>query len=271
MKRNALIFTLLVILYGSLASGSFAQNNFDGSDAESKLAKANAIISKTVKLLGGEKYLNVKTTIGEGKFSQLKDGVNVSFQSFTDVIVNPDKERTDFIESGSKIVQVNTGETGWIYEEYLESFRDQDEKAIANFKTVQRSGYDFLLRGNWKDDAQLSYEGRRQASLGKRNDVLKLTFSDGFEVEYEFSDKGLPMKTLYKRFDAEKKEIVEENRYARYISYQGILTPTVIDHYTDGVQTYRVNFENVRYDQRIDEEIFVKPADPKVLRKKLKL
>ncbi|MEZ5346924.1 MAG: hypothetical protein R2681_15360 [Pyrinomonadaceae bacterium] len=271
MIKSGRIFSLVVLLFIGLAPKGFTQNNFNDNDETEKLAKANAVVGKSVNLLGGDRYLKVKTTIGEGRFSQLKDGIIVSFQSFIDVIVHPDKERTDFTEQGSKIVQVNTGETGWIYEEYLESFRDQTESGIESFKKSQRSGYDYLLRGHWKDEAELSYAGRRPASLGKRNDVLKLTFSDGFEVEYEFSDEGLPMKTIYRRFDSEKNEITEENRYARFISYQGIMTPTVVDHYTDDVQVYRVNYESVKYDQRINEEIFKKPDDPKVLRKKLKL
>ncbi len=260
-------FTIVLIGFSVAVYGQ----NFDTATGDSKLQKAKAIIAKSAAKLGGKEYLSVKTSIGEGKFSQLKDGVNVSFQSFIDIIVFPDFERTDLTEGGSKTVQVNTGETGWIYEEYFESLRDQDEKGITGFRNSMRSNYDYLLRKDWSREAVLSYVGRRRASLGKRNDVLKLTFADGFEVEYEFADDGLPMKTIFRQFDTDKKEIVQETRFAQFLFEQGVLTPYIIDRYTDGVHVYRINYESVKYNQTIPSEIFKKPDDPKKLRKKLKL
>ena len=270
MKKSGLIFVLCTVLF-SAHMVCFGQSNFGESTDEAKTKKAKAVMTKAIGKLGGTKYLDVKTSIGEGRFSLLKDGVTISFQKFIDVMVLPNKERTDFDERGSKIVQVNTGDTGWIYEEHLESFRDQKEKSIESFKKSLRSHYDYLLRRDWSDEATLTYVGRRRASLGKRNDVLKLTFKDGFEVEYEFSDAGLPMKTLFNSFNSEKKPIVEETRYARFISESGILTPFVVDRFTDGKHSFRVNYESVIYNKNISDEIFIKPADPKKLRKKLKL
>ncbi len=269
-KSSAVILGLCIVLF-SAHIVSFGQNNFGESTDKAKAKKAKAVMAKAIGKLGGERYLNVKTLIGEGRFSLIKDGVNVSFQKFIDVIVFPNTERTDFTESGSKTVQVNTGETGWVYQEHLESFRDQKEKAIESFKKSHRNHYDYLLRRDWSDEATLTYVGRRRASLGKRNDVLKLTFKDGFEVEYEFSDAGMPMKSLYNRFSSEKKPIVEETRYARFISEAGILTPFVVDRFTDGKHSFRVNYESVIYNKSISNEIFVKPANAKKLKKKLKL
>ncbi len=270
MKKQAK-YLLIVIAVVSFASSVFGQNNFDKPAKDKKIEKARNVVAKAVKKLGGERYLGVTSSVGKGRFSLLKDGVTVSYQSFIDVIVFPNKERTDFNEGGYKTVQVNNGATGWIYQEHLDSFRDQGSKGIESFKRSLRSHYDFLLRGKWKSEASLSYEGRRRASLGKRNDVLKLTFNDGFEVEYEFSDTGMPMKTVYMQFNAEKKEIKEETRYAQFLNEQGILTPFIIDRYSDGKHTFRVNYRSVEYNKKIPERIFLKPSNKKKLRKKLKL
>ena len=269
MRKSSVFFTLF-ISFLLLANGASSQN-FNKPSTETKLAKAKAIMSRVVTNLGGNRYLQVKTSIGEGKFSLIKDGVNVSFQKFIDVIVLPNKERTDFTEQGSKTVQVNTGETGWIYQEHLESFRDQKANGINSFKNSLRSHYDYLLRRDWSGEATLSYEGKRRASLGKRNHVLKLTFKDGFEVEYEFSDDGMPMKTVYNRPNSENKPIKEETRYAQFINEQGILTPYVVDRFTGGKHSFRVNYESMRYNKQIPDEIFRKPSNTKKLRKKLKL
>jgi len=271
MNKSILLgkYFLVIALLTSFSVSVSSQNSFD--EPIDKTAKAKTIITKTVKKLGGEKYLKVKTSVGEGRFSLLKDGQIVSFSSFVDVIVFPNKERTDFTEQGSKTVQVNAGGKGWMYQEHLEKFSDQKESQIENFKRSLRSHYDYLLRGKWKDEAKLTYEGKIPASLGKRNEVLKLTFKDGFWIKYEFSDEGLPMKTYYERTDSNDKIIVEENRYAQFLDEQGILTPFVVDHYTGENHSFRVNYQSMRYNRTISNSIFEKPSNPKKLRKKLKI
>lgn len=260
-------FALLAVFCISVTV--LSQNNFD--KPENKTAKAESVINKAIKKLGGERYLKVKTSVGEGRFSLLKDGQIISFSSFVDVIVDPDKERTDFTERGSKTVQVNANGKGWMYQEHLEKFSDQGKTQLENFVRSMRSHYNYLLRGKWKGEAKLSYEGRRPASLGKRNDVLKLTFGNGFWIEYEFSEEGLPMKTKYERTNSDDKIIVEENRYAQFLDEQGVLTPFVVDHYTDDKHSFRANYKSMIYNKNIPDKIFIKPGNPKKLRKKLKL
>ncbi len=234
-------------------------------------AKAEAVIERAIAKVGGQAYLGVTNSVGEGNLSVLKDGQIGSYMTFIDVIVFPDRERTDFEERGSKTVQVNTADTGWMYEEHIEKFGDQTESQIEGFKRSMRSHYDYLLRGSWKADAELSYAGRRQASLGKRNDVVKLEFEDGFWVEYEFADDGTPMKTVYSTMNVERQEISEENRYGRFLDYSGILAPSVTDHFTNDVHVFRATYNSLKFNQRIPEGIFTKPDSVKPLKKKLKL
>lgn len=233
--------------------------------------KAEAVIDKAVATLGGQAYLNARSSVGEGNLSVLQRGKIGSYMSFVDVIVFPDRERTDFEERGSKTVQVNTGDTGWIYEEHLETFGDQTEKQIETFKRAVRTQYDYLLRGEWKGEAELSYVGRRPYTLGKRNDVVKLEFEDGFWVEYEFDDEGYPIKTVFLTMNDSGEGLTEEIRYGRYVTSGGIQYPSVVDRYTNDVHIYRATYESMEFNKRIPDEIFVKPGDPKKLRKKLKL
>src|SRR5580765_7322293 len=100
--RSTLIFFLM--LFGGFTA--VAQSKPD--------ERATAVVSKAVQLLGGDRYLQVKSQIGRGKYSVIRENALASFQSFLDVIVFPDKERTEFKNGGSKTVQTNTGKTGWI-------------------------------------------------------------------------------------------------------------------------------------------------------------
>ena len=222
--------------------------------------------------MGGDRYLNVTSQYGVGRYSTLKEGVIVSFRSFSDVIVFPDKERTEFKGGGTKFVQVNTGETGWVFDGDQELIKVQSEDQIANFKRGMRVSLDHLLRGKWRGEGELAYIGKRPATLGKRNDALKLTYKDGLVVEFEFaSDTGVPVKAIYKTTNADGEEETEEDRYAQFVDFGGIKAPLIIDRFTNSKPSSRVNFETIQFNLRVPESIFAKPSNPKELRKDLKL
>ena len=259
----------LVVLLSTVA---IAQNALAPESKPSTRAQAEAVIQKAIQNLGGEKYLNVKSQIGRGKFSIMKDGGVVSFQTFTDVIVYPDKERTDFKGGGARAIQTNVGNTGWVYDGEQDLVKVQDERQIENFKRGIRTSLDYLLRGHWHGDAELSYVGKRPATLGRRNEVVKLTYKDGLVVEFEFAaEDGLPQKAGYKRLNADNEEILEEDRYAQFIDVGGIKTPFIIDRFSGGVQSSRINYQTVEFNKAVSEAIFTKPANGKEAKKEPKL
>lgn len=238
--------------------------------AQSK--EADDVISRAVQYMGGEKYLNLTTQYGVGRYSMIKEGVIVSSRSFSDVIVFPDKERTEFKGGGSKFVQVNTGDTGWVFDGDQEVIKAQTEGQITNFKRSMRVSLDHLLRGKWKGEGELSYIGKRAASLGKRNDAVKLTYKDGLIVEFEFAaDTALPIKAIYKTTNDDGEEETEEDRYAQFVDVAGVKAAFIIDRFTNGKPSSRVNFESVQFNIRVPDSIFAKPASPKELKKDMKL
>ncbi|HEX8287384.1 MAG TPA: energy transducer TonB [Pyrinomonadaceae bacterium] len=248
-------------------------NQFESKKDNSKNdEKAEAVIIKAIEKLGGEKYLRVKSQIGRGQFSVMRDGSLLSFQSFVDVIVFPDKERTEFKGLGSKNVQTNVGKNGWIFDGDAETVKEQDEAQIKNFVHGINVSLDNLLRGGWRsENAVLSYVGKRQASLGKRNDVVKLTYPDGLSVEFEFSDEGMPVKSIYKRTNADGEEVKEEDRYAQFVEVSGIKAPFIIDRFTNNVQSSRINYESIEFNKTVPDSIFAKPKNAKEAKKDLKL
>ena len=225
--------------------------------------RAEKIVAKAVQTLGGDRYLQVRTQVGKGKFSSLRDGGVTSFQSFLDIIVFPDRERTEFKNGGSRTVQVNTGDSGWVLDGDQELIKVQNETQVKNFKQGIRTSLDNLLRGYWKGEAELSYVGRRPATLGKRNDVVRLTYKDGFAVEFEFADDGLPQKSVYKRMTANGEEVKEEDRYAQFIDVDGIKTAFIVDRFSDGKAVSRINYESIDFNKSIPDSAFTKPSNPK--------
>ena len=258
IKSPSVLFSVALVVV-SLASAALAQD-------------ADSVIKRAVENLGGEKYLNVKSQVSRGRFSTLREGMVLSSQTFVDVIVFPDKERTEFKNRGIKITQTNTGSTGWLFDGEQDIVREQTDIQVANFKRSIRTSLDNLLRGGWRGEAELTYVGRRPASLGKRNEVVKLAYKDGLNVEFEFSaDDGMPQKAIYKTTNADGEETTEEDRYAQFVDVNGVRTPYIIDRFTNGKPSSRINYESVEFNRQIPESVFVKPANAKEAKKDLKL
>lgn len=236
-------------------------------------AKAEAVINHAIEVLGGNSYLNVKTTVGRGFFTAFRDGMSQLPARFVDYIAYPDHERTEFTSLGIRVIQTNAGETGWLFDGATKTLSDMKAPQIADFKGSMRTSVENLLRGWWrKDGATLSYVGRREAGVGKRNETVRLTYSGGFWIEYEFGAKdGLPAKVIYKRTrkkadSDETEEISEEDRLAKPITIAGITAPWVVDHYINGVQTSRISYESLEYNQLLPDSLFAKPANIKALK-----
>ena len=226
-------------------------------------AKAETIIKKAVERLGGEKYLQVKSQLSSGNFTLLAGGRAQSPSVFVDVIVYPDKERTEFKQNGSKIIQTNASETGWIFDGATKNIKTQSPSEIEDFERGLRTSLDSILRENWRDKATLAYVGRRQASVGRRNDVVRLTYADGFAVEFEFADDGLPIKAIYKRKNASGEDLKEEDRYAQFVEIQGVYAPFIVDHFINDQHVSRINYVSLEFNKNISDSIFTKPNSPK--------
>jgi hypothetical protein len=236
--------------------------------------KSQQIIDRAITTLGGPKYLGVQTVTGKGFFSTFKDGVSQLPARFLDYIRYPDNERTEFVSNGIRQIQTNTGDTGWFYDGGPKKISDQSPAQVEDFKRwVVRTSLEYLLRGYWKKEGgKITYVGRREAGLAKRNETIRLTFSDGYWIEYEFGAKdNFPAKIIYKRErkdpdSGDMVETTEEDRFFKFIEMDGVTAPWVIDHFINGQQSTRVNYESVQYNQTFPADLFTKPANIKAIK-----
>jgi len=235
--------------------------------------KSQQIIDHAVEVLGGQKYLGVQTVIGKGFYTIFKDGVSQLPARFLDYISYPDSERTEFTGAGIKTIQTNSGNTGWTFDGAVKKIADQSPAQVADFKQAIKTSLEYLLKGYWKKEGgKITYVGRREAGLAKRNEAIRLTYPDGWWIEYEFGAKDyLPAKIIYKRQrkdmdSGDMVEMTEEDQLLKFITIDGVTAPWVVDHFVNGKQTSRINYESVQYNQRFAENLFTKPTDIKTLK-----
>jgi hypothetical protein len=266
MKALSLLKLALVIL----ALGTYARAQTE-KPSPAPGDKANQIVQKAIQAAGGSSYLNIKTVTGRGFFTDYKDGVSGIPVRFVDYISYPDRERTEFSGGGQHTIQTNDRDKGWLFDGAARTLKDQTTQQLEDFQFAMRTSVENLLHGWWREhSATLSYVGRREAGVGRRNETVRLTYPDGFWIEYEFAaTDGLPAKVIFKRKQKkapdsdEIAEVTEEDRLLKPVTTEGIATPFVIDHFRDGVQTSRINYESVEYNRPLADALFAKPTDIK--------
>ena len=248
----------------------FAQSPASATSVDEK---SQQIIDRAIETLGGQKYLGIQTVIGKGFYTSFKDGISQIPARFLDYIAFPDRERTEFTGAGIRTIQTNSGDTGWMFDGAVKKISDQTPAQVEDFKQTLRTNLEYLLRGYWKKDGgKISYVGRREAGVGNRNEAIRLTFPDDTWIEYEFGARdGLPAKIIYKRErkDMDSGDMVmmtEEDQLFKFITVDGVTAPWVIDHYINGKQTSRINYESVQYNKRLADNLFTKPADVKSIK-----
>lgn len=276
-KKTARLVLPLILLC-AMGVTSFAQTTKDNAPPKVDVTttaqpaandeKAEEIVRRALEAQGGSAFLGVRTIIGRGFFTPYDKGVSTVPVAFIDYLVFPDRERTEFRGSRGRSIQTNFAGGGWLYESSTQSLTDMKPEELENFRIAMRTSTDNLLRGWWrKEGARLTYLGRREAGLAKRNEAVRLTYPDGFTVDYEIGAKdNLPAKTFYKRKNAEGEEVDEEDRFASYKTIAGLTVPFIIDHFRKGEQTSRINYDSVAFNSPIADALFVKPANVKAVK-----
>jgi hypothetical protein len=230
--------------------------------------KAEEVIRRAVEALGGRAYLDVRTVVSRGYYTPYKDGVATLPMRFEDFLAFPDRERTAFKGSGFDSIQSNTGETGWVADLKMKKILDATPEQIASFRTALRVSLDNILRGWWRNEgASLAYLGRREAGVGRRNEAVRLSYPDGFTVEFEFGARdGLPAKALYRKENKDGELVEEEDRFAQFQMVGAVRAPFIVDHFSAGLQWSRANYESIEFNRPIPDSFFARPADVKALK-----
>ena len=262
------VATLSIVLFLVLTTPAIrAQADKAAASKPGDEEKATQILKSAADALGGSAYLNVHSVTARGLYTPYEGGQTAMPLKFVDYIVYPDKERTEFTGEGVKSIQTNTGDTGWIFDGMTRVIKVMKPKQIADFKFALRTNVDNLLRGMWRTEgAKITYAGRREAGVAKRNEAVRVTYPDGFAVEFEFGAQDhLPAKVLYGKKNPENdtEEIKEEDRMQKYLEFNGITAPFVVNHYRAGIQMSSINYDTIEYNAAIPDGLFVQPATVK--------
>jgi outer membrane lipoprotein-sorting protein len=264
-KIFVMIFALALI--AGMTTVAQAQKT-DLSELQAK-ERGIELINKAIAARGGFLYLNFKSLTATGQFTPYDKGLSQIPIQFLDIIVYPDKERVEFGKGKKKDrkIQVNTGKTGWIYDGEAETLKDQNEKQIQSFIEGREYDLDYILRSGHKEQGvEVRYEGREEVRPGERADVVVIQLKPEKIVKLWLNrNDHLPMSLIYEKM-GDDGLTKQEVRFFQYVKYDGVNFPNIIDFYRDGIQESRINYQTIKLDAPVGEDLFAKPASAKAIK-----
>lgn len=259
--RNYYWLVLLLLL----SVPAFAQKADPADPAN--LEKGKKLLQQTVEARGGASFLGFKTMEAQGQWTLYDQGASTIPTPFHDFLIIPDKERTEFGKGKKKDrkINVNVGNTGWVYDGEAETLKDQTDKQIKDFHDSRESDLDMLLRMAMQSkDAEVRYYGREETRPGERADVISIKLKTIFLLLLDPYSK-LPSTLSYEKTE-EQGTARYEYRFNQYVPYDGVKFPNIVDLYKNGIQISRVNYQSIKLNVEIPETLFAKPANAKAVK-----
>jgi hypothetical protein len=280
MKRPDLPDSVAGRAAGVVPSAAFAQSSTTGTQSSSatnqKPAQNDAqnpeqIIKHAIAVYGGDAYLNVRTVVGRGLYTTFRDGVSQLPAAFVDYIVYPDRERTEFTGGGSRVIQANVCDQGWVFDGAVKAIKDQKPEQIEDFKFGVKTGIDYLLRGLWRKQGPncgTSAVAKPVWQSGTRRSAWIIRTVSGSNTS---SAQRMACRRRSSTCASAKPdtgvvdEYSEEDHLAKPITIDGITAAWVIDHFINTKQSSAVAYESIDYNKPV-ADTFTKPATIKGLK-----
>jgi hypothetical protein len=126
---------------------------------------------------------------------------------------------------------------------------------------------DRLLRAAAKGDGvEVGFAGREETRPGERADALAIRLkSDRTAYLLLDSQTHLPISLSYEKTE-DGALVKQETRYNQYVDYDGVKFPNIVDFFRDNVQTGRVNYQLIKLNTQVTDELFAKPANAKAVK-----
>ena len=227
------------------------------------------LIKQAVQARGGERFLSFTNLMSTGTYTPFQKGLSQIPTQFVDYIVYPDKERTEFGKGKKKDrrIQVNVGKTGWVYDGDAETLKDQTDKQIEEHLEGLEFDIDRLLRAAAKGEGvEVGFAGREETRPGERADAVAIRLkSDRTAYLLLDSQTHLPISLSYEKTE-DGALVKQETRYNQYVDYDGVKFANIVDFYRNSVQMGRVNYQLIKLNTQVSNELFAKPANTKAIK-----
>lgn len=223
-------------------------------------AKAKELIQKTIHVLGGQPYLDVRDVTCSGRLAGFdRQGDVGGYTRFIDYVKLPNKERTEYYKQRN-LITVYNADKGW----ELDRGGVQDVPA----ERMEQNQQDTVTEINYILRYRLSEEGMvfryRGTDLVDLKEVDVVEIGDHDRRTYRIAiDRAtsLPLRLWVTTRDAKTRERVEEIYYfSNYQVVQGLPTALQVARERNARKVYQVFFEECQYNTGLADSLFTRES-----------
>jgi len=267
-SNRAFLKVIVVIIAMTLLAAAVSAQKADPKDPKNE-ELGKQLLKQAIDARGGDKYLNFTTLQATGQFTPYDQGASTVPAPFYYWHVPYEKERVEFGKGKKKNrqIQVNVGNTGWVYDGDAETLKDQTDKQIRDHQENGEFDIDKLMRASWREPGvEVRFAGREELRPGERADVVAIEVKPE-QTAFLWLDRNthLPISLIYEK-TGDAGLVRNEYRFFQWVPYDGVKFPNIVDYYRDGIQQNRVNYQSVKLNEPISEDLFAKPANVKAIK-----
>jgi hypothetical protein len=249
-----------MILAMLLMSPTARGQHVEYMDPDESAAKAKGVLQQLIGALGGQRYLQLKTSECAGRRAQF--GHNGETSGYVPVRVfwnYPDKIRTEYGKKGN-IADVYSGDLGWTLDRGGVS--EETVVGIADFQESLKRNVNYLLRIRLNEKGMLlRYGGVSTAEL---KEVEWVEITDTEERMFRLAvdrTTHLLVRSIVKTVDTETRERKEDaTLFSNYQLINGVQLPMQVTRERDGRRTNQDFFESCKTDPELPGDFFTKAS-----------
>jgi hypothetical protein len=223
-------------------------------------AKAQRLVDRAIKVMGGKKALNkTVNTIVEDRGTYYGMGEGVPYEGrYVFQMTNPGRYRMEII---GQFIMVTDKDKAWV--SAMGNVTDQEGDALEVAKQGTLINYAMSLIPLQKRNKAFKLSLAEPETVeGEECQGIKIAHEKMPAITMQFSKKtGLIKKTKYKAKIAELgfQEVTEEAVFHEYKEFDGFKSSTKITMYRDGKKFVESSPQKVSYPDQLDESEFEKP------------
>ena len=229
-------------------------------DPEQSAAKSKEVLEQLISALGGQRYLQLKTSMCEGRRAQF--GHNGEMSGYVQVKIfwsYPDKLRSEYGKKGN-IADVFAGEQGWTLDK--DGASEESAVAVTDFQESLKRNVNYLLRNRLNEKGLLLRYGG--VSVADLKEVEWVEIADAEERTIRLAvdhSTHMLVKSVVKTVDTETGERKEDSAlYTNYQLINGVQLPMQITRERDGRRSNQDFFQSCQVNPELPADFFSKAA-----------
>jgi hypothetical protein len=234
--------------------------NPDTMRPEESAAKAKELIQQMIQALGGQAYLGVRDITRSGRLAVFDSKGDLSgYLRFWDFVLLPDKNRTEYGKKRN-VIDTYSGDQAWSLDRG--GVQELAVDRIERFQEGIKKDLDVLLRFRMKEEGLVFRYGGTDLLDRKQVEWVEIVDRERITTRVALDPRTrLPLRAVYITRDrATRSRTEEEEIFANYHSFQGVMTPKHMARFRGVRKVYEVFFEEVQYNTGLQPSFFTKEA-----------